>query len=107
MKCLAQGEAVLIFPEGTRSDDGRLAPLKPGFISLVRRRQPTLAVMAIDGAYDAWPRQARIPRRRTVAVQFGRVITPPEYAKVDDDALLARVSTELDSCLEAAHRLRR
>jgi hypothetical protein len=63
--------------------------------------------MAIDGGFEAWPRSARIPRRRTVAVQFGRVITPSEYVRLDDAALINRVTTELASTLEAARRLRR
>jgi 1-acyl-sn-glycerol-3-phosphate acyltransferase len=107
MRCLAEGEAVLVFPEGARSEDGRVSALKPGFISLLRRRQPALAVMAVDGAFDAWPRQARIPRRRVVAVQFGRVIMPREYAALDDGALLDLVAAELHAAHSQARALRR
>ena len=37
LRRLKRGELVLIFPEGTRTTDGEVAPLKPGFISVARR----------------------------------------------------------------------
>jgi 1-acyl-sn-glycerol-3-phosphate acyltransferase len=106
LKCLGEGQAVLVFPEGTRSGDGRLAPLKPGFLALVRRRQPTLAIVALDGAQHAWPRDRRFPRAARVAIHFGRLIEPGEYAGLDDEGLLALVAEELQRSLDRARRLR-
>ncbi len=37
LRCLKRGEMVLIFPEGTRTRDGEVGSLKPGFCSLARR----------------------------------------------------------------------
>ena len=55
---LRRGEVVLIFPEGTRTTDGELAQLKPGFCALTRRTKAALLPVAIDGAYQAWPRNS-------------------------------------------------
>jgi 1-acyl-sn-glycerol-3-phosphate acyltransferase len=106
LRCLADGQAVLLFPEGTRSGDGALAPLKPGFLALVRRREPALAIVAIDGAPEAWPRGRRFPRPRRISVQFGRTLSSRDYASLDDEALLALVTAELQHALELARSLR-
>src|SRR6476646_233147 len=42
LKRLRAGELVLIFPEGTRTHDGELLPLKPGFCSVARRSRVPL-----------------------------------------------------------------
>jgi 1-acyl-sn-glycerol-3-phosphate acyltransferase len=105
LKCLGSGQAVLLFPEGTRSETGELQPLKPGFLSLVRRKQPTIVVVALDGAQRAWPRGQLAPRPRLVAVRYGRAILPAEYGPLDDEALLSLVSRELASCLAQARAM--
>ncbi|HWA99230.1 MAG TPA: lysophospholipid acyltransferase family protein, partial [Pirellulales bacterium] len=53
---LKRGQIILMFPEGTRTSDGRIGPLNAGFCSLARRAGVPIVVMAIDGAYDAWPK---------------------------------------------------
>jgi 1-acyl-sn-glycerol-3-phosphate acyltransferase len=58
LRRLKAGELVLIFPEGTRTHDGEVAPLKPGFIAVARRSRVPLIPVGIDGAYQAWPRTA-------------------------------------------------
>src|SRR5262249_54209685 len=56
-KLLREGRALLIFPEGERTWDGKMQELKPG-VTLVIRRVPNLTVVptAIAGAFEAWPR---------------------------------------------------
>ena len=59
---------MLIFPEGTRTHDGEVAPLKPGFIAVARRSRVPLVPVGLDGAYQAWPRTSRLPRPSRLAV---------------------------------------
>ena len=56
LKRIKQGDAVLMFPEGTRSPDGKLQPLKPGFIALVRRGKASIVPLALAGTFESWPR---------------------------------------------------
>lgn len=76
LKRLGEGRAVLIFPEGSRSRDGSMTPFKRGAALLVKRARCPVVPLAIDGAFDAWPRHARRPRVRGVWVgcAFGRPI---------------------------------
>lgn len=68
---LAAGEVVGIFPEGTRSADGAVAPFKTGVEFLVRRTGATVVPVGIDGAQRAWPRRAWLPRPRKIVVRYG------------------------------------
>jgi 1-acyl-sn-glycerol-3-phosphate acyltransferase len=65
---LKQGEATLVFPEGTRTHDGEIGPFQPGFGILVRRSGATIVPVGVDGAYEAWPRHRRLPRPVRIAV---------------------------------------
>ncbi len=78
----------MVFPEGTRTHDGRLRPLKPGICTLARRAHVPLVPVVIDGAFDVWPRQQRLPRRATVKVAFGPPITVAQMAQMSDEQLL-------------------
>ena len=69
---LADGWRVVIFPEGTRSRTGEMAPFKGGVgILAVHSRVPVLPVR-IDGLWEVLPPGARRPRRQVTSVRFGQ-----------------------------------
>lgn len=68
---LQAGEAVLLFPEGTRSPDGSLRPAQVGLGLLVVRSQAPVVPVRLFGTYEAWSRHRRLPRPRPVRVVFG------------------------------------
>lgn len=103
LKRLKQGGAVLLFPEGTRSADAVLQPLKPGFVALVRRSGACIVPVGIAGAHAAWPRGQSRPRLRgRIAVVYGEPITPGQVAAQDDSALIASCAERIDACRDAA-----
>ena len=69
--CLKAGEAVGIFPEGTRSKDGSVGPFRTGVEFLVRRTGAVVVPVGIDGAGRAWPRGALLMRPRKIVVRYG------------------------------------
>lgn len=71
--CLQAGEAVGIFPEGTRSSDGAVGPFRTGVEFLVRRTGASVLPVGIDGAFRAFPRGALLPRPRKIIVRYGEV----------------------------------
>src|SRR5262245_4364124 len=95
LKRLKAGELVLIFPEGTRTHDGQVAPLKPGFISVARRSRVPLVPVGIDGAYQAWPRTSLFPRLDRIAIAIGMPITASEVIAFSDEALLAELEQRI------------
>lgn len=98
LKRLKADEFVLIFPEGTRTRDGSVSPLKPGFVSLARRSKQPLVPVGMDGAYDAWPRQAKFPRLSNVVVCVGEPISVEQVHELDDDQLIAELEHRIRDC---------
>jgi 1-acyl-sn-glycerol-3-phosphate acyltransferase len=107
LKRLKRGEAVLIFPEGTRTPDGEISPLKPGFAAMARRGRVPLLPMALDGAYDAWPRTALLPRSSTIHLVIGDPMSPAEIESLSDEALIAELQSRIDACHRAARGMLR
>jgi 1-acyl-sn-glycerol-3-phosphate acyltransferase len=106
LSCLRDGEIVLLFPEGTRTDDGELLDFKPGVCSLVRRGKVPLVPVGIDGPFQAWPRSSLLPHREVVRVVIGDPILPDEIARWDDEQLLAELKGRIQQCLEQARQSR-
>lgn len=87
---LARGGAVVIFPEGTRSTDGRLQPAEPGAALLALRSGAPVLPVAVVGAHRVLPKGARLPRSRPVVVRLGPVLHPPRLeGRIDHEALEA------------------
>ena len=90
LKLLKHGEMVLIFPEGTRTPDGEIAAFRPGFTTLAARSNAAILPVAIDGAYQAWPRTQKYPGLGRIRVHFGKPIPHAEIAGRDERELARR-----------------
>lgn len=95
---LKRGEIVLIFPEGTRTPNGSVLPLHPGFCALARRGKVTLLPVGLDGAYDAWPRSAKFPVGSSIHICVGQPLTPAEIGELDDQSLMNEVEQRIRRC---------
>jgi 1-acyl-sn-glycerol-3-phosphate acyltransferase len=85
------GEAVLIFPEGTRSRDGRLGPFKKGGFHLALDAGVPIVPVALAGTREAMPRGSLLLRPGHVSVIVGAPV-PTEGLREDDrHSLLDRV----------------
>lgn len=106
LKRLRAGEMILIFPEGTRTHNGEMGQLKPGFLALARRSHATLVPVAIEGAYQSMPRYCLVPRPSVIHVQFGPPLTPAEFASWDDETLLQAITERIHHCHQTARQRR-
>lgn len=91
LRRVRRGEATLIFPEGSRTWNGPIAPFQPGFAVLARRSRAWIVPVAIEGAWHAWPRWARLPRFEPVHVHYGPPLSPEDIARMDDTQLVQEV----------------
>lgn len=107
LRRLKRGELVLIFPEGTRTRDGEIAPLKSGFCAVARRANVPLLPVAVAGAFESWPRTRLLPRRTVLRVQFGPPLWPSDIEQLDDAALVAEIERRMRACYERARESRR
>ena len=83
---LAQGSPVLLFPEGTRSVDGRLQPFKDGAFRLARDAGVPVIPVAISGTHETLPKHGMVLRNRMDARV--RVLEPLDPAAFPDVASL-------------------
>jgi 1-acyl-sn-glycerol-3-phosphate acyltransferase len=98
LKRLKQGDMLLLFPEGTRTNDGAIKAFRPGFTTLAVRSKSAILPVAIDGAFEAFPRSQKFPRPGRVRVYFGKPILPSEYANLDEKELIAEVERRVHEC---------
>jgi 1-acyl-sn-glycerol-3-phosphate acyltransferase len=83
---LEEGGPVLLFPEGERTHDGRMQPLKPGIHLLLRRAVVPVVPVGVAGAYDVLPRTRKRP-----------MFSPLWWATQPKGAMAASVGPPLDS----------
>jgi 1-acyl-sn-glycerol-3-phosphate acyltransferase len=94
-RLLNAGQSVLVFPEGSRSPDGRPRPFRPGAAALLRWTGVPVVPVGVVGTYHVLPRGSVVPEPGPITVRFGRPWRPPPEMAVDEltDALHARVVT--------------
>jgi 1-acyl-sn-glycerol-3-phosphate acyltransferase len=116
LDALGQGQAVLMFPEGERTHNGEVQPLKPGVSLLIKRLNCPIVPVGIAGAFAAWSRFTKIPHpsplflppgASTIAVSVGRPIDPARYKGKARDAMMVDLYSELVKQYSAAERRRR
>ena len=92
---LRDGAAVVIFPEGTRTADGKLGELKGGFVLLAKRAGVPIVPVAIVGAWECWPRTRLFPRPGRIRLEFGRLLQPEQIAAMTDGEILSACTAEI------------
>src|SRR5436309_16020172 len=80
---LLDGGAIILFPEGTRTRDGKLQPARSGIGLTVIKSDAPLVPVRVFGTFEAYGRQMRFPRPRRVAVQYGQ---PMRFEQLRADA---------------------
>lgn len=96
LRRLKNGGIITVFPEGTRTLDGSLQPMRSGVIMVARKAKVPIVPMLILGAYEAWPRTAKLPTPLSpVIVAYGTPIPPEVTIKLDENACLELVSKQM------------
>jgi len=93
---LREGFGLCLFPEATRTSDGRIAALRPGFSFLSRKADAPIIPVVIDGAFQCWPREKKffLPWQH-IWVWYGKQIEPQEAARMSDEQLAAYVTNTM------------
>ncbi len=108
LRRLRAGGIVTLFPEGTRSPDGELGPLKAGIAVLVTRAGVPVVPVGLAGLFEVWPRTRPFPLGHPVRIHFGAAIYPEELSGMETQAITALIRQRMEDCrLEAWRGLRR
>ena len=96
-RLLREGRLVGVFPEGTRTRDGRLNRGRTGVARMAAETGAPVIPCATVGTFDIAPPGARLPRPHKIAVKFGSPMPPlPKEPSADElrawtDELMARI----------------
>ena len=87
---IREGHGVVLFPEGTRSRDGKLGPARGGLGFVIAKTGAPVLPMRIFGSFEAFPREAVFPRPHPITVCIGEPILfdPAELASCDKEDYL-------------------
>jgi len=99
-KLLADEQHILLFPEGSRSADGRLCPIKNGAALLSLRCNSPIVPIYIHGTYQAWPRQRWLPRFNVeTACVFGTPLDPHQFGSLEKKEAQQQLSLALGAAI--------
>jgi 1-acyl-sn-glycerol-3-phosphate acyltransferase len=103
LEVLGRGEAFGIYPEGTRSRDGRLYRGRTGVGHLALTSGAPVVPVGLQGTQDIQPVGSRLPRLARVTVRFGE---PLDFTGRYDGVPLGRARRQVtDEVMTAIQRL--
>jgi 1-acyl-sn-glycerol-3-phosphate acyltransferase len=91
---LAKGELLGIYPEGTRSHDGRLYKGKVGVAVMAIKAQVPVVPCAMVGTFEIQPPGQVVPRIKRVTIRFGEPLDFSRYAGMEDQKAAIRAVTD-------------
>ncbi|MBL1216793.1 MAG: 1-acyl-sn-glycerol-3-phosphate acyltransferase [Planctomycetes bacterium] len=95
---LGLGRLICIFPEGSRSESGAVDEFKPGVGLLIKRAKVPVVPVAIEGAFDIWPRTQRLPKLRgRIHMKIGPVVAFDELKAAGARGSLQLLSERIDA----------
>ncbi len=95
LRRLRDGKLVVIFPEATRTRDGRIGQIQSGFASIAKRGRATIVPVLIDGAFEVWPRSRKLPWPGRITVTYGQLLAPDVVQRMDVDRLAQTTRSRL------------
>ena len=102
-KRIASGSSVLIFPEGTRSKNGRLHPFKAGAILLAIRSGVPLVPIGFNNTSRLLPKGKLLPESGEIIIRIGRPIPTEGYTPRDKQTLAAILHDQVAELLDPVH----
>jgi 1-acyl-sn-glycerol-3-phosphate acyltransferase len=91
---LRKDELLGIYPEGTRSHDGRLYKGKVGVAVMALRAQAPVIPCAMIGTFEAQPPGRKLPRIHPVVIRFGKPLDFSRYAGMEHEKAILRAITD-------------
>jgi 1-acyl-sn-glycerol-3-phosphate acyltransferase len=88
---IQQGVSVVIFPEGTRSEDGGLLPFKRGGFNLALRSKCEIVPIAIRDSYRIVPKGSLKVNKGSMGLRIGEPISVIGYTRKNVVELMDRV----------------
>lgn len=102
VEVLQSGVSMMVYPEGTRSNDGRLLPFKKGPFHMAMEAQVPVAPVTILNTHELWPKGKFAIKPGTVKMVFHAPIHPRDFTNREE--LLQAVQKQIASALPEEYR---
>lgn len=99
-KVLKQNIHIGILPEGTRTLNGSLGPLKKGGFHMAINTETSIIPVGVSGAFDFKPKNRWWFRPGPITINIGRAISPSIYSKLGIDGLINKVGQSIKTLSE-------
>jgi 1-acyl-sn-glycerol-3-phosphate acyltransferase len=84
LRCLRSGTSIMIFPEGTRSPDGRPGFFKRGAFQLAAEAKVPILPVLIDGSGDVLPKHGLVVKgRKKITITIFDPVYPESFSTDD------------------------
>ncbi|MEV6011089.1 lysophospholipid acyltransferase family protein [Streptomyces sp. NPDC051976] len=94
LKVLGRGELLGIYPEGTRSHDGRLYKGRTGVAVMALRAHAPVIPCAMLGTFELQPPGRKLPRIGRVTIRFGEPLDFSRYDGMEGERFAVRAVTD-------------
>jgi 1-acyl-sn-glycerol-3-phosphate acyltransferase len=89
---IREGKRVIIFPEGTKSKDGKMGPFKKGGFHLAAQAEVPILPIKLEGARNVWPnRQSFKLGKGIIEVKIGAPIQPKDLTNLSLEEKIKQV----------------
>ena len=96
---IAQGASVLIFPEGTRSSDGKLQPFKTGAITLAIKAGVPVVPIGFIGTHAILPKGKLLANSGEITIRIGRPLATNTFTMKDKQGLAKQLHAQVAELL--------
>ncbi|MCB2182029.1 MAG: 1-acyl-sn-glycerol-3-phosphate acyltransferase [Desulfobulbaceae bacterium] len=98
-KRIAAGTSVILFPEGTRSLDGKLHDFKSGGMVLAIKAGVPIVPVGISGTFDILPKGKLLAKPGRVVIRVGNPVPTSDYTVKEKHELAERIKNDVAKLL--------
>jgi 1-acyl-sn-glycerol-3-phosphate acyltransferase len=92
---IRSGTSIVVYPEGTRSEDGRILPFKKGPFALALKARVPIVPVTIEGSWRVMPKNSWDIKPGEIQVMIGAPIDTRTFAEDDREGLLRVVRDQI------------
>lgn len=101
---IADGSSVLIFPEGTRSKNGRLHPFKSGALLLAIKSKAPVVPIGFNNTFSVLPKGTLLPRGGEIVIRIGKPLPTDHFTTKDKQQLAVLLHDQVAELLDEQHQ---
>lgn len=100
IQALKENNRLVLFPEGTRSEDGQLQELKRGIYMIAKKSESMVLPVYVDGSFEVWPKHRKFPRLGPLRIFFGEPISMLQSDDQRESKKAVKKGGDLDRLVE-------